>query len=300
MKIFVLGATGYIGNRVAEVFRRQGHEVWGLTRSAGKARQLAAREIHPVIGDLREPASYRDAAEGCSVLVHAAVDYEHGTAELDRHTVENLIELAGQGPGPVTFLYTSGCWVHGDTGGHLVDETTPLSPARAVTWRPAVEDLVLDAMEVEGVVLRPGCVYGGSGGLTGSWFAGASGEGPFEVVGDGTNRWAMVHVDDLAEAYLLAAAAPGGEIFDLADPSRWTVGEMARAAARAAGYEGEIRFVSVAEAAENLGPMAEALALDQRVDGRKAVRQLGWQPFHTGFVDEVETYYAAWRAASGD
>jgi hypothetical protein len=71
---------------------------------------------------------------------------------------------------------------------------------------------------------------------------------------------------------------------------------MLQAVARATGYTGKIRFVPVAEAAKSMGDFAECLALDQHVDARKAVRLLGWQPSRGGFVDDVETYFASWKA----
>jgi nucleoside-diphosphate-sugar epimerase len=87
-----------------------------------------------------------------------------------------------------------------------------------------------------------------------------------------------------------------GEAFNVADRSRATVNEMAEAAARVAGCPGAVRHVPVAEAAKKIGPYAECLAVDQHVDSRKAVRLLGWQPRHVGFVDEVGLFYEAWKA----
>jgi nucleoside-diphosphate-sugar epimerase len=193
-------------------------------------------------------------------------------------------------------IYTSGVWVYGDTGGALVDETTPLNPTQLVKVRPATEQLVLQANGVKGLVIRPGCVYGRQGGLTGMWFDGAR-RNALQVVGSGEQRWAMIHIDDLAAGYVSAAESGlGGEAFNLTDRSRHTVGEMAQAAAKAVGYTAAVRFVPVAEAAETLGDLAECLALDQHVDARKAVRLLGWQPRHGGFVDEAATYFETWRA----
>src|SRR3989475_11772797 len=63
-------------------------------------------------------------------------------------------------------IFTSGVWVHGDAGDRMVDETTPLNPIKLVAWRPAHEQLVLQASGMRGLVIRPGCVYGGPGGLT--------------------------------------------------------------------------------------------------------------------------------------
>ena len=135
----------------------------------------------------------------------------------------------------------------------------------------------------------------GAGGLTGRWFA-----EPGAVVGDGRNRWTMVHLDDLADAYVRAAESGlAGEIFNVTDRSRLTVLEMATAAARAAGYTGEIRPLPLTEARKTLGDFADALALSQHVDSGKAVRLLGWQPRHGGFLDEVEVFYRAWKAHQG-
>jgi nucleoside-diphosphate-sugar epimerase len=146
-------------------------------------------------------------------------------------------------------------------------------------------------------VLRPGDVYGGAGGLTGLWFSGPSAGKPPTIVGDGRNRVPMVHIDDLADLYVRAAdSGLAGEIFNVSDASRSTVLEMATAAARAARYDGEIRPTPLAEARKTMGDFADALALSQRLDARKAVRRLGWHPSHTAFLDDVELYYRAWKA----
>lgn len=300
MKVFITGATGYIGFNVAMAYRRAGHEVWGLTRSEEKARTLARHEIRPVVGSMQAPDGWGEAAGGCAVLVHAAVDYQADVFDLDRRTVEYLLSLHRTGPQPKTLIYTSGVWVYGDTRGRLVDETTPLNPPKMVAPRPAAEQLVLKHGHVRGVVIRPGCVYGYQGGLTGMWFSGAVQEKSLSAVGNGGNRWTMVHADDLADAYRrVGESGIHGEVFNITDRSRWSVAEMLQAVARATGYAGEIRFVPVAEAARSMGDFAECLALDQHVDARKAVRLLGWQPNHGGFVDEIEICFTSWKATRG-
>ena len=297
MRVFVTGATGYVGFAVATALRRAGHDVYGLTRAAAKVPQLARQEIRAVIGDIGDPKSYADTAEACSVLVHAAFESSASAVTKDKTAVDALIEAGRRGAQPKTLIYTSGVWVHGDTGGKLVDETDPPKPIKLVAWRPAHEQLVLQAKAVRGQVIRPGCVYGGRGGLTGGWFeAAAAGKAP-TVVGSGHNRWTMVHVDDLADAYVRAAESGlAGEVFDVTDRSRATVLELATAAARAAGFQGELRPVPLGEARRTMGDFADALALDQHIDARKAVRLLGWQPRHGGFVDEADLFYASWRA----
>jgi nucleoside-diphosphate-sugar epimerase len=298
MKVFVTGANGYIGLNVASAFRRAGHEVWGLVRSEKKARTIAAHEIRPVIGSMQHPESYRQIAEQCAVLIHAAVDYQADTFSLDRHTMEVLLEAGKRGSQPKTVVYTSGTWVYGDTLGKTVDEGASLKPATLVASRPDIEQMVLKASGVRGVVIRPGCVYGRQGGLTGMWFDGPDKGRLLQVIGDGNNRWAMVHVDDLAEGYLRAAESGlAGEIFNLTDHSSSTVRDMAAAVARATGYAGQTQFVPIDEASHILDGFAECLTLDQRVDSGKAARLLEWQPKHRGFIDEVDTYFQSWKAA---
>ncbi len=298
MKVFLTGASGYVGFNVACALRRAGHKVYGLTRSEAQAARLRRHEICPVIGSMQKQDSFKNVAVQCAVLVHCAVDYQADTFMLDRTTVEALIGYGEYGAKPKTVIYTSGVWVYGDTHGRLVDETTPLAPARLVARWPATEELVIEAKHVRGIVIRPGCVYGKRGGLTGMWFSGVAKDKALRVIGDGRNRWAMVHVDDLADLYVRAAeSGPRGEVFNAVDRSRTSVREMAEAVARAAGHEGEIKYVPTAEATKALGDLAECLALDQLVDGRKAERWLGWRPRHNGFLEEVETYFESWKAA---
>jgi nucleoside-diphosphate-sugar epimerase len=295
MKIFITGASGYIGFAVACALRRAGHEVFGMVRREAAKIQLQRAEIHTVMGSMQEPMALQSTIDQCSVLIHAAVDYQADTLKLDRLMVEALT-AARRGAEPKTLIYTSGVWVYGDTGEELVDESTPLRPVRQVKSRPETERLVLGHAHVRGLVIRPGCVYGGRGGLTGMWFSDAA-KGELNIIGDGHNRWAMVHVDDLADAYRRAAESGlRGEVFNITDRSRSSVNEMAQAVAIAAGGHAKFKHLPMAEAEKNMGAFAECLALNQHVDSRKAVRLLGWQPQHGGFVDGISTYHAAWRA----
>jgi len=193
MQVFVTGATGYVGSSVATAFRRAGHRVWGLTRTEAKARWLEQHEIEPVVGDLADPKTYADVAAECAVLVHAAFEYSANGVAKDKQAIETLIEAGRRGAKPKTVILTSGVWVHGDTGDRMVDETTPLNPIKLVAWRPAHEQLVLQASGVRGLVIRPGCVYGGPGGLTAPWFADASAGKQPTIVGTAAaaGRWCM-------------------------------------------------------------------------------------------------------------
>lgn len=297
MKIFVTGASGYVGNHVASALRRAGHDVMGLVRTPEKARDLAKQEIHPVIGAMDRPDSYLHLASECSVLVHAAMEWSDRAPDLDRTTVETLILAGNRGPQPKTLVYTSGVWIYGSTGRACADETTPVAPPRYVSWRPAIEQRVLTASSVRGVVARPGCLYGKQGGLTAPWFTGIEKEGAVTLVGDGTTKWTMVHAEDLANGYVaLIESGRHGEVFNFTDRSRSTLAEMVRAAANAAGKSPQFSFVPLEEAVKTMGDVAECLAMEQHVDSRKAVRLLGWQPRFGGFADGAATYFEAWKA----
>ena len=297
MKVFITGSTGFIGFAVAQAIRRAGHAVYGLARSRKKARILSQNEIIPVLGDLLKPDTYREVAEQSNILIHAAVDYQADTVAVDKLTIENLLAASGKGPQQKTFIFTSGVWVYGNNGMSAVDECSALSPPKHVAWRPAHEQMVLQASHVRGIVIRPGCVYGKTGSLTEMWFEPASRNETIRVVGDGRNHWSMVHVDDLADAYLRTAESNlNAELLNVTDRSRDRVQDMVEAVARVSHHSGQIVHTPIQEAAQKMGGLAECLALDQHVDSRKAVRLLGWQPRHGGFVDGIDAYYEAWRA----
>lgn len=276
--VFITGATGHIGSHVARAFRDAGYRVQGLTRSGSE--KLRASGIEPVIGSMEKSAGWRAAAESADVLIHAAADYNANTYALDRQAVVDL--LAVRQETSARFIYTSGIWMAGHSNGRVLDESDSAGIER-IAARREIEPLVLGA---GGIVLRPGVVYGERGGLTAGWFR----DEP--VVGDGRNHWAMIHVEDLAQAYLLAAdKAQDGEIFHVVDDSRLTVAGMVAAARRAAGIAAPIEWTPFDVARERFGSAAETLALDQLVTNRKIRQVLGWQPRRPDFATGASGYF---------
>lgn len=302
MRVLVTGATGYIGSAVATCLARAGHEVLGLVRTAEKGLDLARAEIEPVVGTMEVPGGWMDRARDCSAVVHCAAEPSRRFHGLDRTTVEAILPALAGTSLPRTFVYTSGVWLYGDTGGRRVDESSPLRPPKLVAPREGTEAAVLagNRDRVRTIALRPGCVYGGRGGLTGLWFESATAGGAVRIAGDGSNRWTYVHVEDLAELYRLALESDAaGRIFNATDRSRSTVLECARAASFAAGAGGKVEPTPMAQAEEHFGAIAECLAFDQHVDSGAAARSLGWTPRHAGFVDEAERCFRAWKAHRG-
>ena len=107
----------------------------------------------------------------------------------------------------------------------------------------------------------------------------------------------MVHPEDMAEGFVrVVDSRRHGEVFNLTDSSRASVGEMAAAVAKAAGYDGKIEAIPVEEAVKTIGQTAVCLAMDQQVSSSKAAQVLGWQPRQPFFTDDVATYLEAWKA----
>ena len=261
-------------------------------------RSLERNEIIPVVGSLQKPHDFGDIAAQCDVIVHTAIDRQADTETVDRNTVRFLLDVSREAAQPQTMIYTSCVWILGHYKGQPLTEHAVLSPPQEIAWRCQVENTVINAEMVKGLVIRPGVVYGKQGGLTGMWFHSASNGGAVQIVGDGQNRVAMVHVDDLAVGYLLAAQSGlSGESFNLVDSTHSTVVELVGAAAKAANSIRQLEFIPTDAAVPEMGELGEALALDQVVDASKAHRLLDWQPQHRGFIPEVETYYRAWRSS---
>ncbi|HEU4463774.1 MAG TPA: NAD-dependent epimerase/dehydratase family protein [Gemmatimonadota bacterium] len=296
MRVFMTGASGYIGSAVARELVRAGHEVTGLHHSEESVEVVRAAGATPIRGDIADPATYTETASEHDVLIHLAADYEN-LVPADAAAVDTLIEAARSHMiRDAHLIYTSGCWVLGDTGGTPADEDFPAdNPAEIVAWRPAHEERVLgmpgEGSDLTATVIRPGMVYGGVAGLVTPMFASASEEGAARFVGDGKNQWSMVHRNDLATLYLRVVEERASGIFHGVDGSPVRVIDVAGAASEAAGAGGRTRRVPVEEARESLGPAADALLLDQTLVTHRA-EEVGWKPAHPSFVEGAG---AAWR-----
>jgi len=301
MRIFLTGATGYIGSAVLDALLRNSHEVTALVRDPERAERLSLRGVQPVIGELSAPKSYASAVETCDGVIHTALERSKRAVAVDRQAVETLlgaaIRRAAKG-NPVGFVYTSDLWVLGNTAG-AAREDAPIRPTALVDWRPEHEKLVLDAGRgrmLRTVVVRPGVVYGGARGIVGDFLKDAA-NGLIRIVGDGRNRWACVYDRDLADLYVRVAAQPeAAGIYHVNDEADESVSEIVEAVANHAKMEPDIRHMPLDEARVKLGPYADALALNQIVRSPRA-RELGWVPTLHSVAGSIPRLFEEFRTA---
>lgn len=306
MRVFITGGTGFIGSAVVQELVASGHQVAALHRSPASGERLARQGAEPVPGDLHEPAGWEEAAARHEALIHCAFDYATDGVRADASAIRTLRRAAARG-GASSFIYTSGCWVLGETGEEPADEGASTErPAAVVSWRPAHERLALEgpgsedeATETGGeeaggdllaAVVRPAMVYGGHGGLTRKLFESAEQEGASTYVGEGDNHWSLVHRRDLARLYRMVAETGARGIFHGVDGHPVAVVAAATAASEAAGAGGAVRSIPVERARESLGKVADALCLDQRLVARRSA-ELGWRPDQRSFLDAAEQAY---------
>ena len=277
MRVFLTGATGYIGSAVCEALVRAGHEVSALVRPSARPRRLQQRGVHVLTGDLSDIATNRDALQGFDAYVHTAFESSPRGSEIDRQVIELLRDVAWRS-GRAAFIYTSSIWVLGPTR-EPADESAPLQPPAIVAYRPAHEQLVLESNGggFRTMVVRPGVVYGGSRGLVAEMLRDAE-NGIMRVIGSGDNHWPLVYDRDLANLLVRLLQHPEASgLFHATDEGDETVRDLVRAMSHQVAHTPEVRYMPLAEARAKLGLMADALVLDQVVRSPRA-KEIGWTP----------------------
>jgi len=286
MRIFVTGASGYIGSAVVRELLAHGHQVAGLARSEASAGVVRALGAGVVVGGLDSLDVLARAVRGHDATVHAAFFRGPAFVETEQRALDAMLTVA---PAGHTFVHTSGSWVYGDRGDALIDEDAPLAPIELVAWRPGHEERVLAsaAAGVRPIVIRPSVVYGEVRGMVAGMVEQAR-HGAVRIVGDGSNRWPLVRIDALAELYGLALEhADAHGIYNAAHGTAIRYLTIARAASRAGGGDGTVEHLTPEFARAQMGLYADALALDLQISSAKAQRELGWAPHRPTVLEEL-------------
>jgi len=285
MNVALTGATGFIGSHVLGELHDHGHKVTALVRSDEQGEIVAARGATPVTVDLYDRAALGDVLRSADAAIHTASPGDETSADLDSAVVDAALDaLTGTGK---PFLEISGLWIYGDNP--AISEDAARDAPSLVAWKEPIEQRVLAAAGMRGVVITSGTAYGdGGGGVPGVLLnSPRDGAGNLIMLGSGQQHWATVHVADLAEVFrrVLEDDSAHGR-YVVGDGRNPTVAELTRAAAVAVGAPGAVPG-SDDEARARLGDyFAEVLLLDQGTSADRARAELGWAPAHPGLADE--------------
>jgi nucleoside-diphosphate-sugar epimerase len=281
MKVFVMGATGYIGGSVAEVLVKKGYDVSGLVRSTEKAEYLKSRNIQSLTGDLSSEDVLSEAAKNADVIINAA-DAD------DRKPVETIFKAIG-GTGKI-YIQTSGSSIISDAAAGEASETvydgeTAFEPLAEKRPRVELDNFVRAAAKdnIRSIVICPTMVYG-----IGSGYNPHSIQIPFLInqakkdeaaryIGAGANRWSNVHIDDLTDLYLLALERAQAGSFFFAENGEKSLKAIAEEIGGLLNVSAESWTEAEAIAAFGRDAAVFGFGSNSRVSSRKA-RELGWNP----------------------
>lgn len=311
MRVFVTGATGFIGGGITKALTARGHEVVGLARSREAAGKLEGLGGRPVPGDMRQPEGWKAEAAAAEALVHTAAipirrrgggTWLRALRAADITATRGLIEAARAGGRCRALIYTSGFLAVGDHGDAWVDEGTAPAPSARGGAYLAGEELVAEACRhgLPGIALRLGWVYAPTGFFARTILPAAA-KGSFKYIGNGNNFMSLISLADAVEAYVRALESPpAGEVLNVVDDEPLRMREIGTLLLDEFGG-GKVSGVPVWLAAAFAGrPVAEAFSGSYRTRNARAKAKLSWKlrypAFREGIGDVVAEYRRGPRA----
>lgn len=293
MKIFLTGASGYVGGAVAEKLKGRGYKVFGLARSESSAAKLREKNIEAVRGALENLDVLQRAATEADAVIHTAFSHQFDdyddAVKLDREVVETFGAALANTNKPL--IVTSSSAVLGDTRANRADEDYPFAETSSRRFRGEAERdaTQLSAKGVRATVLRlPLFVYGRAGSSFVPFIINqAKKEDSANYVESGSQAVSAVHVEDAADAYLLALEIGTAKGLYNVVAETVSMREMNEAVARL--LDVKTRSISSEKARAQFGKMFEFLSINNQLSAEKARRELGWQPkFENDILDDIE------------
>ena len=284
MRVFLTGATGFIGTAVAEELIGAGHSVLGVARTDEAAGLLESRGVEPHRGDLTDHTSFIAGAVACDATIHCAFIHDFSrfaeNIETEQQTVAAMLDaLEGSGK---PFVCSSGVALLAP--GKVATEDDKALPQ----GRGATENMVRDASGVRGAVVRlaPITHEAGDGGFLPPLVAIAKDKGVAAYIGAGANRWPAGHRRDAARVYRLAAekGEAGAAYHPMGDG-----GVTTRAIAEAIGQRLGLPTASLApeQAGEHFGWLGMFAAIDIPASSAITQARLGWRPTGESLLDDI-------------
>ena len=296
MRVFLTGATGFVGSAIVPELIAAGHQVIGLARSDAGAKSLAAAGATVHRGDLEDLDSLRSGAAASDGVIHAGFIHDFTrfkeVCETDRRAIDALASALAGSERPL--LVTSGTALV-SPGRLATEEMVPASGPTAIP-RIASEEAAIAAaargVRVSLVRLSPSVHGDGDHGFVPTLVRIAREKGVSAYVGDGLNRWTAVHRLDTARLYRLAVekGAAGARYHGVAEE-----GIAFRDIAEAIGRGLNIPVVSKSreEAADHFGWFAHFASLDCPASSKLTQERLGWRPTQLTLIEDLErgTYF---------
>ncbi len=288
MRVFVTGATGFIGSVIVRELIGAGHQVLGFARSDAGARLLAAAGAQVHRGDLEELDSLREGAAESDGVIHLAFNHNFSqfqkNCDDDRKAIKAIGEVLMGSNRP--FLVTSGTAIAANVDGKASTEDGPTA-----SWNPrAASESAVNELTAHGVntsVVRLPQVHDErKQGLISYVLSVAREKRLSAYIGDGGNRWPAAHVSDVARLYRLAfEKAQPGEIYHAVDEE----GVSMKAMAEALGRRLKVPAVSIKpeEAEAHFGWLAHFAAHDMPASSALTQQKLNWKPTGPGLIADL-------------
>jgi nucleoside-diphosphate-sugar epimerase len=298
MRVFVTGATGFVGSAVIRELIDAGHQVLGLARSDNSAKSLAAAGAQVQRGSLEDVESLRRGAADADGVIHAAFIHDFNNyapaAEADRRAIETLGAALTGSDRPL--IVTSGTLLAQPKGRPATEEDAPNPSFPRKSEDAALE---LRARGVRASVLRlPPSVHGnGDHGFVPRLINIAREKGVSAFINDGLNCWPAVHRLDAAHLYrlVLESGSGGATYHAVADE-----GIPTREIAQIIGRYLNVPLVSKSreKAADHFGWITHFFGMDAAASSVQTQKQLGWRPNQPGLIADLEEghYFEAYAA----
>ena len=288
MRVFLTGATGFIGSRVLPLLIAAGHEVVGLTRSDEGERRLTAMGAYAHRGTLEDLDSLREGVAKADAVIHTAFDHNFenfiANCEKDRQVIMAMGEaLSGKGPLIITSGITMGEVRSGTSATEDVfniDSPTPRKLSEI-----AAQNLIDRGYDVR-IVRLPQVHNTQKQGLISPYINTALAQGVVRYIGDGSNRWSAAHVDDVAKVFALTLeqGVAGQRYHAVAEE-----GVMARDVAQAISqrFELPIESITVEEVEKEFGWLSMFVGADLSASNVLTCERLHWTPQGRSLVDNI-------------